>query len=181
MYNELTRSSVVKCYPGSINDIYYHLAEKIIDSRKGRLDVFNCSNVCAIPPIQFIMDAFGAAGNLSLEKCKTPSDFYCMYSTEALGKLAQEEVKPCSVNNTIIQDHFQWFIPGEDGMELTMIAGHRRELHQEYFVYDPLNLIGTIGGTLGLFLGFSFYDFAIMIIDLLIKKKSKVTLIEVIE
>ena len=39
-------------------------------------------------------------------------------------------------------------------------------INQEYLVYDTLSLIGTIGGTLGLFLGFSFYDFVIMFIDL---------------
>ena len=32
-------------------------------------------------------------------------------------------------------------------------------LNEESLVYDILNFIGTVGGSLGLFIGFSFYDF----------------------
>ena len=33
-----------------------------------------------------------------------------------------------------------------------------KTIKEEYYVYDPPALVGTIGGSLGLFLGFSFYD-----------------------
>ena len=45
-----------------------------------------------------------------------------------------------------------------------------KEIHREYLVYDPLDFIGTVGGTLGLFVGFSFYDFFAMIIDVFFDK-----------
>ena len=48
--------------------------------------------------------------------------------------------------------------------------GSNREIHIEYLIYDTLSLIGTIGGTLGLFVGFSFYDFLAMIIHFAFKK-----------
>ena len=48
--------------------------------------------------------------------------------------------------------------------------GSNREINKEYFIYDTLSLIGTIGGTLGLFVGFSFYDFLVMIVHFVLKK-----------
>ena len=48
--------------------------------------------------------------------------------------------------------------------------GSNKEINQEYLIYDTLSLIGTIGGTLGLFVGFSFYDFFVMILSFTIKK-----------
>ena len=30
--------------------------------------------------------------------------------------------------------------------------------YEEYLLYDFNGLVGTVGGTLGLFIGFSFYD-----------------------
>ena len=48
--------------------------------------------------------------------------------------------------------------------------GSNREINKEYLIYDTLSLIGTVGGTLGLFVGFSFYDFLVMIIHFILKK-----------
>ena len=48
--------------------------------------------------------------------------------------------------------------------------GSNREINKEYLIYDTLSLIGTVGGTLGLFVGFSFYDFLVMITHFVLKK-----------
>ena len=48
--------------------------------------------------------------------------------------------------------------------------GSNREINKEYLIYDTLSLIGTVGGTLGLFVGFSFYDFLVMITHFILKK-----------
>ena len=48
--------------------------------------------------------------------------------------------------------------------------GANREVNTEYLIYDLLSLIGTIGGTLSLFIGFSFYDLFVAIIDYSIEK-----------
>ena len=42
-----------------------------------------------------------------------------------------------------------------------------RTINKEYYVYDTPALVGTIGGSLGLFLGFSFYDCLSQVIDFL--------------
>ena len=46
-------------------------------------------------------------------------------------------------------------IPNTFNMWFTMQGN--KEIHREYLVYDPLDFIGTVGGTLGLFVGFSFF------------------------
>ena len=48
-----------------------------------------------------------------------------------------------------------------------MMASSKTQVYQEYVVYDAMGLVGNIGGTLGLFLGFSFRDFILMSIDYL--------------
>ena len=41
---------------------------------------------------------------------------------------------------------------------------------QEYLVYDYIGMIGSVGGTLGLFLGFSFLDLIYSLINYLLEK-----------
>ena len=49
------------------------------------------------------------------------------------------------------------------------------QVHQEYLVYDTVGLIGSIGGSLGLFIGFSFHGALISILvfikNILIRSK----------
>ena len=40
------------------------------------------------------------------------------------------------------------------------------EVFEEYLMYDIIGLVATIGGTLGLFIGFSFYDKIIQFIKI---------------
>ena len=39
-------------------------------------------------------------------------------------------------------------------------------IHEELLIHDEISLIGSIGGSLGLFVGFSFYGYATMILDI---------------
>ena len=45
-------------------------------------------------------------------------------------------------------------------------------VEKEYLVYDFIGIVGSVGGTLGLFIGFSFYDLFIYPIDKFMKKES---------
>ena len=38
-------------------------------------------------------------------------------------------------------------------------------VHEEYLVYDFASLVGSVGGTIGIFVGFSVFDVVVMIID----------------
>ena len=40
------------------------------------------------------------------------------------------------------------------------------EANQEYLIYDTPGFVGSVGGTLGLFIGFSFRDIVEIVLDL---------------
>ena len=42
--------------------------------------------------------------------------------------------------------------------------------HKEYLIYDFSGMIGSVGGSLGLFIGFSFMDFIFYLINLVEKR-----------
>ena len=43
------------------------------------------------------------------------------------------------------------------------------EIHEEYYLQDVYNFIGTVGGSLGLFIGFSYTGFVSNVLDYFIK------------
>ena len=45
---------------------------------------------------------------------------------------------------------------------IEMVIEGSREVRTEYLIYDPLTFIGSVGGTLGLFVGFSIMQFPAM-------------------
>ena len=53
---------------------------------------------------------------------------------------------------------------------LLMATSRTRTVMKEYRIYDTAGMVGTVGGSLGLFLGFSFYGALSDILDLLVKK-----------
>ena len=54
--------------------------------------------------------------------------------------------------------------------DLYMSANSERKIFQEYYIYDGLAMVGSIGGSLGLFIGFSFFDFLCLVLDFLSEK-----------
>ncbi len=50
---------------------------------------------------------------------------------------------------------------------------------EDYLIYDFSNILAALGGALGLFVGFSFYDCGSLIVDWLAKKSSRMRLHEV--
>ena len=45
--------------------------------------------------------------------------------------------------------------------------------YKEYLIYDDIGMLGSIGGSLGLFLGFSLIDTLCMIMDFILRKVSQ--------
>ena len=54
--------------------------------------------------------------------------------------------------------------------DLYLSVNQERKIFQEYYIYDGLAMVGSIGGSLGLFIGFSFFDFLSLILDFLFEK-----------
>ena len=60
-----------------------------------------------------------------------------------------------------------------DKKNMTLIIKYESmaiKVSEEYLVYDFANFIGTLGGSLGLFIGFSYTGFIGSIIDILFEK-----------
>ena len=53
------------------------------------------------------------------------------------------------------------------------VSEYMMTLNEEYYVVPTLDLIGIIGGTLGIFVGFSFYGTFEDILDITVKLTSK--------
>ena len=118
---------------------------------------------------------------IPLAICKSGEDYYCMYYdaiptvVDVITPLAPESLKSCTVKNPKIKDIKSEVDNVEDvedefNFDIIVEIGATRERQIEYLIYDTLSLVGTVGGTLGLFVGFSFYDFICMIIDLFFDK-----------
>ena len=60
-------------------------------------------------------------------------------------------------NNDSTFDHWSRFWLKLEGPDI--------KLHEEYIVYDFNGIVGTVGGSLGLFIGFSFLDFLIYLLN----------------
>ena len=87
--------------------------------------------------------------------------------------LAPDSLKSCTVKTPKIKDIIDEVdenVEDEFTFDIIVEIGAFRERQIEYFIYDTLSMVGTVGGTLGLFVGFSFYDFISMIIDLFFDK-----------
>ena len=47
-----------------------------------------------------------------------------------------------------------------------MLTSPDMKVYQQYAVYDFSGIVGTVGGSLGLFIGFSYMDFMLMVINI---------------
>ena len=64
------------------------------------------------------------------------------------------------------------FWPASDERILDIkIEGKEITIHEEYVVYDFNGIVGMVGGSLGLFLGFSFFDVILLLIAIPCEKK----------
>ena len=166
-YNEVNKKFITDCDDG-INDVFQNFAMKILEQD------FNCSNICNPLWLEPILNTI----NHDLEDCINSADYYCMYSNAVVSQitpLAPATLKSCLIKTPKVKDaktqreEFEKKNNISD-FYLMIEMGSNREIHIEYLIYDTLSLIGTIGGTLGLFVGFSFYDFLAMIIHFVFKK-----------
>jgi hypothetical protein len=63
---------------------------------------------------------------------------------------------------------------GDIQMDILFTVSPESIIDTEYLIYDGLGMLGSIGGSLGLFLGFSLFDSLSMVLDaILVRLKFK--------
>ena len=120
----------------------------------------NCSRKC-LPVALPIMDA------LNITMCKTKAEYDCNF--KLFDKFLEEITiemcpKACSVlqysETVIMGDRHKMFRPNATDYlrrySYTLGKLQNVIVHKEYLIYDFIGVIGSAGGTLGLFVGFSF-------------------------
>ncbi len=116
-----------------------------------------------IPPLYqtFAKLAF----NDSLELCENGEENYRMgLKYIALVKVAK---KVCSISciRTEYVGRLQFVSYPSHGSTIFWHLESDVQVYEEYLIYDVNGMIGSIGGLLGLFLGFSFLDFILYFIE----------------
>ena len=164
-YNQVEQKYIKECTEENDKSVFQDFAQEIIKNK----ELYNCSNFCIPIAVAEILDTI----NHSLEYCKRLKDYYC--SIENLGlmsKLGRKTTKRCLINYADVRPMTNDAVDGSnDGMLWISIAlGENQLVYKEYFVKDTLDLIGTVGGTLGLFIGFSFFDAFSIIVDFFVQK-----------
>ena len=118
-----------------------------------------CSNTCVPATVK------------GFSQCETMEDYLCNFGPildTAFSKGFKKCAKHCkSVEYTVeLSNHYDY---DKDGWIIWQYIFDNEliEVYEEYLMYDIIGLIGTSGGTLGLFIGFSFFDVSSTIIHYL--------------
>ena len=111
-------------------------------------------------PSEFV-SLIAMTSNNSHELCESPEDVKENYAF--FEKLLRDVITECPKKCSVMQYNGKLGTRFGYLNEPTVSVSFRFktddiEIHQEFLVYDENELIGSIGGTLGLFIGFSFLD-----------------------
>ena len=118
----------------------------------------NCSTLCTHATLK------------GYPKCKTIEDYAC--NLYPLSDISSMSIKKCPKHCEWVEYHGAKLTSYYNYDDSIWKSGKRRfrfwwsynfdndliEVYEEYLMYDAIGLIGTVGGTLGLFIGFSFLD-----------------------
>ena len=157
-----------KCDP-KFKPYYECMAEEL-----SKIKSDSCPTSCK--PIQY-RGLLNHIPNSTLPDCTTYAENACIanvflgsyYNTD--GSITKKCPKWCSgtqhVGFKIVTDEKgNYYEDGQVLMDLYLVAKSTTvKIHSEYRVYDEIGLVASIGGSLGLFVGFSFYDLICQIID----------------
>ena len=112
------------------------------------------------------------SNSTSLIDCTNIEDEICNGGPPVWTKIWEtcEWVKPCKIvsyKGSIIE--YSYHNSTSDEAHFVFGLGRIRTIGKELLVYDTNDMIGSIGGSLGLYLGFSFYGVASTLIDKLLE------------
>ena len=103
-----------------------------------------------------------------MEICESMEDNICMF--DVFMEIFQEATPECHINcisteyNSLISSIHTF----NDSAPIITVgfASTVATINEEYLIYDFSGMVGSLGGNLGLFVGFSFRDFFLFIIEM---------------
>ena len=143
---------------------YYKCFANLIKSS----DFENCTRKCLPQNLTTI----GGTDFPNIPECQTEEETYDSW-THLFYVLFSDEHFPCLESCTIREytGKVDYKEPMEDnhtfGMTIRFARPYTMTTYEEYLLYDFSELVGSVGGTLGLFIGFSFYDMILKITNLI--------------
>ena len=134
---------------------------------------FKCPKKCFPFIYQSLMDTI----DHKISRCGTDAEHYCMMGTESLKtilKLKATCQKECNNKGSklLIKKSEEAYPYHLGSMQIVVRFKILPEIiyYKEYLIYDDIGMFGSIGGSLGLFIGFSLFDNLCLIVDFILKK-----------
>ena len=158
LIKDCSESSFFKCW-----------AEKIAETKE-----FNCTKKCVPVVLRSIMENI----DHDLPECFGISEEYCMLDVEGYRKaqiLKSDCLKQCQTKTAILTNIRKAkgepiFRQGEVQLDIYLNVAPEKITYKEYLIYDGVGMFGSIGGSLGLFVGFSIFDSVCPVLEFLLKK-----------
>ena len=121
----------------------------------------NCKNVCKLVELPGL-DIFPACNETELECAKTQM-------LKALGDMLKSETYfgSCNILEYIgkVEFYAKNFVDNSTVIQYSFKQPETQTFQKEYLVYDTTTFIGSVGGTLGMWIGFSFMNVVHWILD----------------
>ena len=144
---------------------------------KNILDSSNCTAKCIPMAIKSLHDKYFDGDEEILQTCNNLENEAClvrnlMKFTENISQCESQ----CRIKNYVaspqkLKEPTRLYLDDGERADLLLMATKRTRIEEkEYRIYDTAGLVGTVGGSLGLFLGFSFFGVISDVLDLLVKK-----------
>ena len=145
-------------------------AKRIIETSE-----FNCSKKCIPIYAQSVMEDI----DHDIPQCAKNDEEYCMIGLNSYKKwmkLKSACQKQCK-NKAAILDFDRIssepiYHIGDVQLELYLQVTATKVRYKEYLIYDGIGMFGSIGGSLGLFVGFSLFDSLSLVLEYVFKKFS---------
>ena len=163
IYRVRFKETIVKSLNCKTSDAEY------VSDQQCLVNIFSTEHFspCPIKCVPIQMKGFHYVNkSTSLINCPKLEDEICNSGPKVWKKLNfefQNCLDPCK-RMTYKDSQLDWYEPiylkkqGDNIAPFELVMNRRRKIIGEVLVYDTIDVIGATGGSLGLFLGFSFFD-----------------------
>ena len=155
----------------SESPLYKCWAEKIVDTKE-----FNCTKKWG-KCVSVVYSSLMQNVEHDIPECFDNSEEYCMLGLEGYKtyeKLRSTCLKQCQNKASRLEiskvEGGSIFTQGQVQLDIYFTVSSEKIFYKEYLIYDGIGMFGSIGGSLGLFVGFSIFDSLCPILEFLLKK-----------